>query len=559
MMTPTERAFQYADDVLSGTILAGKWVQLACQRFLNDIERSAGGNWEYEYDAERADKAVRFMERMPHVKGKWAAQKQKLRFEPWQCFIECNVFGWVDRETKLRRFRETFELIARKNSKSTKIAARALFMFVADNETGAEIYSGATSEKQAMEVYHPAWMMAYKTPTLRNRFGIEQSGNTKNPGGMFKTGDMSKFEPLVGKPGDGSNPHFAAIDEYHEHDSDHMVDAMQTGMGAREQPLLSIISTAGTNLGGPCFEKQQEIQKILEGSIEDERIFGIIYTIDEGDQWDDPDNLMKANPNFGVSVFPDFLKAQLSQARRSATKQNAFRTKHLNEWVGAKTAWMNMIAWRKQKRDMKIEDFKGKRCHVSVDLTSKKDVAAVDITFEENGHFYSFKKYFCPEVAAEDNDKYMEFVTAGVLELTDGSMVDQGVIEDYLQELAKDYDVIDFSFDEWQADYMMTRLAALQINVIKFLFRGKYISEPMKYLEAMVLDGKYWHDGNPMTTWMYGNVAAKIDARDNIFPNKARPNDPRCKIDGVTVSIMSLGRWLVSKEPEPEHKLFFFG
>lgn len=555
-MTPSEKAIQYANDVVSGKIPNCKWVKLACQRFLDDLEKT---EWPYEFDAARADKAVRFMEKMPHIKGKWAAKNEKLKLEPWQCFIECNIFGWINKQTGFRRFRTSFELIPRKNAKSTKAAARGIYLFCADGEAGAEVYSGATSEKQAHEIYRPAWMMVNRLGQLRDRFGISQAGNSKNPGTMFVTDDMSKFEPIVGKPGDGASPHAALVDEYHEHDTDHMVETMQTGMGAREQPLLSIVTTAGSNLSGPCFEMQQDMQRILEGVSIDETVFAIIYSIDEGDPWDDPASLIKANPNYNVSVFGDFLNSQLEAARRSASKQNSFRTKHLNEWVGAKTAWMNMVSWQRQRIDMKMSEFKGCPCRVACDLASKKDVIAVDITFEKNMNYYSFKKFFAPEAAAEENEKYMEFVSSKHLELTDGSMVDQEAVEVYLEELKREFNPIDFAFDEWQADYIMTRLMAKGFNVIKFPFRGKNVSEPMKFLEAMILDGKYWHDGNPMMTWMVGNVAAKIDARDNIYPNKARPNDHRCKIDGVAASIMSMARWIATEEPAPEYKMFFVG
>jgi phage terminase large subunit-like protein len=555
-MTPSEKAQAYAQDVVAGRIDVCQYVKHACSRFLRDLERT---DWPYTFDAVKADRAVNWMQLLPHTKGKWSANKQRLILEPWQCFIECNLFGWVNRDTGLRRFRESYEEVPRKNGKSARLAARGLYLLCADGESGAEIYSGATTEKQAYEVFKPAWLMAHKTPALRERYGIDLAGNPKNPGPVYVMEDMSKFEPMIGKPGDGPSPHGALIDEYHEHDSDHMVDSMQTGMGAREQPLLSIITTAGTNLGGPCYEKRRDVIRILEGHAEDETVFGIIFGLDETDRWDDPASLKKANPNYDVSVFGDFLLAQLAAARRSATKQNAFRTKHLNEWVGAKTAWMNMLAWQRQKRALSIDDFVGVPCRMAVDLSSKIDVTAVNLTFEKNGEYYSFSKFFAPESAAEQNDKYREFVTAGCLELTDGSMIDQEVIEDYLVECCEKFKVIDVAFDEWQADYMMVRVSEKKITAIKFPFNTRNITEPMKQMEAMVLSGKYFHDGNPMMTWMMGNVAAKIDKRDNIFPNKDRPNDPRCKIDGVAVALMALGRWIVDKPAEPQYQIFVVG
>lgn len=537
----SERALGYANDVVAGKVPAGLYVRLACQRFLDDLARE---DWPFEYRADLADKAVRFMELMPHTKGKWASKQELLRLEPWQCFAECNLFGWVRKESGLRRFRESYEEVPRKNGKSARVAARGVYLFCADNESGAEVYSGATTEKQAHEVFRPAWQMVQKLKGLRDRYGVEQAGNPKNPGPMYVTSDMSKFETMIGKPGDGASPHAAIVDEYHEHDTDQMVDAMQTGMGAREQPLLSVITTAGSNLGGPCYEKRRDVIRILEGQVKDETIFGVIYGIDEGDAWDDPESLVKANPNYGVSVFPEFLLAQLEQARRSASKQNAFRTKHLNQWVGARTVWMNMLAWQRQKRAFTIEDMKGCPCWMAVDLASKKDVAVLAMLFLKGGEYFVIPKFYAPEKAAEENEKYRDFATDGHMVLTPGTMTDYAFIEQDIKDLAKQVNLQDIAFDDWQANYLITRLSETSLPVVDYNQTVKNMSEPMKEVEARVLDRKLWHDGNPVMTWMMGNVSAKIDAKENIYPRKDNDSDPNCKIDGPVGLIMAMGRAL---------------
>lgn len=542
-MTPSEFAKAYARDVVAGKVPAGKYVRLSCQRFIEDLKNK---DWPYRYDAEKADRAVRFMQLMPHTKGKWSAKKQLLTFEPWQHFIECNLFGWVHKVSGLRRFRESYEEEPRKNGKSIRLAARGLFLFAADGESGAEVYSGATSEKQAHEVYRPAWQMVQKMSALRERFGIEQSGNPKNPGPMYVMQDMSKFETLIGKPGDGSSPHAALVDEYHEHDTDHMVDAMQTGMGAREQPLLSIITTAGSNLAGPCYEKRRDIIRILERQVYDETIFGVIYGLDEGDAWDDPASLIKANPNYGVSVFPEFLLAQLEQARRSASKQNAFRTKHLNEWVGARAAWMNMLAWHRQKRAFSIKDFAGCPCWMAVDLASKIDVAALMMLFLKGGQYYAVPRFYVPEAATQENEKYRDFAAGGFLTLTPGDMTDYAFIEQDIKDLAGIVNLQDVCFDDWQANYLMTRLSDSSIRVINFNQTVKNMSEAMKEVEARTLSRTLWHDGNDVMTWMMGNVTARRDAKENVYPRKENESDPRCKIDGPVSLIMAMGRALSS-------------
>ena len=540
----------------SGRIVVGRLVRLACERFLRDLERT---DWPYRYDDGIADRAVRFMQLMPHTKGRWAAKQERLRFEAWQCFIECNLFGWVHVETGLRRFRESYEEVPRKNGKSARLAARGIYLFCADGEAGAEVYSGATTEKQAHEVYRPAFQMVQKSAGLKSRYGIEQSGNPKNPGPMYVTEDMSKFEPIIGKPGDGSSPHAALIDEYHEHDTDDMVDTMQTGMGAREQPLLSIITTAGSNLGGPCYEKRRDVIRILERQVEDETIFGIIFGIDETDSWDSPESLKKANPNYGISVFEDFLLAQLAQAKRSATKQNAFRTKHLNEWVGARTVWMNMLAWQRQKRVMTVEDFRGVPCWMGVDLASKLDVAALVMLFERGQETFCIPRFYVPEAAVEENDKYRQFATSGDLIVTPGAQTDIAFIEEDIKRFASIVDLRDAGFDDWQANDLMNRLqnTSLKDKVVNFNQTVRNMSEPMKEVEARIIGRRLWHDGNPVMTWMMGNVAAKIDAKENIYPRKESESDPRCKIDGPVALITAMGRALGTREPEKKYQVLF--
>lgn len=544
------RCRRYAEQVLSGVVVAGGYVRLACQRFIDDLARAANDDpaFPYRFDEEAADRVVRFFEKMPHTKGEWAAKGQLFVLQDWQCFIECNVFGWLNTETGSRRFRQVYEEEPRKNGKSQRLAARGIYLFAADKECGSEVYSGATSEKQAYEVFRPAWQMVFRLPELRARFAIDQGGNAKNPGSMFVTTDMSRFETMIGKPGDGSSPHGALVDEYHEHDSDDMVETMLTGMGARRQPLLSIITTAGSNLGGPCYEKRRDIIRILERQVFDETIFGIIYGLDEKDDWSDPKSLKKANPNYGVSVFPEYLLAQLNEARRSATKQNAFRTKHLNQWVGARTIWMNMLSWQRQKREMKIEDMRPFRCWIACDLASKKDVAAVISLIEMPGGFGCIPMFFVPESAVAENDKYREFVTAGAMIETPGNMTDFAFIEEEIVRLSGMLNMQDSCFDDWQANYLMTRLQNRGIRAVEYNQTVKNMSEPMKEVDARVGARTLWHDGNPCMTWMMGNVAARIDAKENIYPRKDNENDPRCKIDGPVALIMAMGRALSNED-----------
>ena len=534
-------AWQYAADVLSGEIPAAKYVRLSCQRFIDDLLRD-----DIRFDESAAQRVCAFYEELPHVKDHWANTQQLFIMQPWQKFTECNIFGWYWADSEKRRFREAFELIPRKNGKSFKVAARGAYTFCADGVYGAEVYSGATSEKQAWEVFGPIREIFKRTEDLAEYFNVEVHAKHLS---TMTTG--AKCQPIIGNPGDGSSPSHSICDEYHEHQDDKQVQTMLTGMGARAMhgsPLMSYISTAGDNLAGPCYEKQLEVQQILDGVIEDDTIFGIIYGIDEDDRWDDESLLEKANPNYGVSVSPDFLKQELVKARRSALKQNEFKTKHLNVWVGARSPWMNMLYWQKQKSDITLEDFAGSKCFVSIDLASKKDLASICILFKRDGIYYAFFKFYAPEAAVEDIPKYREYVTKGEITETPGNVTDYAFIEEELLSLGQAHDVEGFIFDTWQANYLITRMQDKRLPVIEMPMTVKNLSDGMKEAEAQVLDGTLWHNGNTCMTWQVGNVTAKRDARENIYPRKANENDKNCHIDGPVTLIMGMSRWQVERD-----------
>ncbi|EHS1339915.1 terminase large subunit, partial [Salmonella enterica subsp. enterica serovar Java] len=270
-------ANQYARNVVRGKITACQYVIQACQRHIDDMAAEKSKRFRYRFDKDMAEKAAKFIQLLPHTKGEWAFKRMPITLEPWQLFIVCCAFGWVQKGTKLRRFREVYTEIPRKNGKSAISAGVALYCFTCDNEFGAEVYSGATTEKQAWEVFRPARLMCKRTPLLVEAFGIEVNASNLN-----RPEDGARFEPLIGNPGDGASPHCAIVDEYHEHPTDALYTTMLTGMGARRQPLMWAITTAGYNIEGPCYDKRREVIEMLNGSVPNNELFGVIYTVDEG-------------------------------------------------------------------------------------------------------------------------------------------------------------------------------------------------------------------------------------------------------------------------------------
>lgn len=533
-------AVQYAQAVVDGETPAGKFNKLACERFLADLERD-----DIHFDEVRAQRACNFIETLHHVKGRWAAKKERIKLHRVQSFIICNLFGFLDEDGD-RRFTEAYVEKPRKNAKSTLAAGIGLYMLCEDGEHAAEVYSGATSEKQAWEVYGSAHRMAKVNVPLQERYSVEVNARS-----LIVENTFSKFVPLIGKPGDGANVHCALVDEYHEHLDDSMVDTMRQGIGSRTSPLIFKITTAGDNLNGPCYEHRQFAQSVLEGTAEADHLFVCIFHADEDDDWDSVEALEKANPLLDVSKNRKLTLAELAEARRSARKQGAYRTKHLNEWIGAANAWMNMLAWQRQKRDMDVAEYHGAPAYMAVDLAAKKDAVAICVAVPSADEFKTFSWFFAPEGAAENNDKYRDFAISGDMVLTPGAATDFEAVEEKIVELARFFDVRGLAFDEWQAMYMMQRLANRGLEPImkRFPQTRQYLSDPMKRVDALIADGKLWHDGNKCMTWMMGNVMSKEYGKDVVVPIKARPNDPRCKIDGPVTLIMAMG--MADRGPGP--------
>lgn len=538
-MTGVARGHKYALDVIGGKVLACRWIILACQRYLDDLnESNRDKESKYYFDEQAAERTLKFKEMMPHTKGKWAQKRQLLTLEPWQCFFSMNVFGWKVRKTNLRRYRTALLLVPRKNGKSAEAATTGLYMLSADNEYGAEVYSGATTEKQAWEVFRPAKLMAQKTPDFTNYFGVEVNASNINI-----TENGSRFEPIIGDPGDGQSPSCAIIDEYHEHKDDRVVDTMQTGMGAREQPLLLVITTAGDNISGPCYQLQTELQRLLDGVIDNDALFGMIYTIDSGDDWATEEALIKANPNFGVSVGSDFLLARLNDAKNNARKQSIYKTKHLNIWVGSREAYFNVERWIESiDTGLKIEDFYGRECYIGLDLASKVDIAALEILIPMGGDsFVRFGKYYLPEAAIDGgvNEHYMGWAKDGWLTITDGEIIDFHEIKADILDLCSKFQVTELAYDPHQATMLVTDLMAKGVPVIEMRPIVLNFSEPMKQIDGLMRARQIKHNGDPIMSWMISNTVAKMDAKENVYPRKEREEN---KIDGVVAMIMAMGR-----------------
>lgn len=573
-------ATQYARDVVSGEIPSCRWQRLACERHLRDLERDAA-SWRYTWNPEiqapdeldahgrvqnpgkvyrPADRACFFVELMPHVKGDWAARRERLLLGAWQIFVIASIFGWVDRETNKRRFRVADLFVPRKNAKSTMAAAIGLYMLTADNEYGAEVYSGATTEDQAGEVFEPAKRMAEATPEFCQRFGVVVRASN-----ISVAAKNSKFEPIIGKPGDGASPSCGIVDEYHEHPSEDLYDTIKTGMLARSQPLLLMITTAGDDVSGPCYAHQEELQSILEGTIEDERRFGIIFGIDivteregaigqTGDDWTTEAALIKANPNYGVSIDRDTMLADQAEALRNPRKQATFQTKHLNMWVGSSSPWLNLLEWRALgDKSLSIDQFRGEPVWPGLDLANVVDIAGYCKVFRRElaglDHYYAFWRFYLPEARIDDpeNKHYQGWKREGYITATPGNMLDQALIEqDILADQAL-FRMSEIGIDAWGAPGISANMQNAGLTVIAVPQNVAHLSGPMKFIDGLVQSKRLHHCGDPVATWGVSNVSVKPDRNENWFPRRTAKKK---KIDPALMLIIAMSRAMLANEAQ---------
>ncbi len=421
-------------------------------------------------------------------------------------------------------------------------SALALYMLAADGEGGAEVYSLATTRDQARIVFGDAQTMARQSAGFRTRFGVGVGAHN-----LHVLARGSKFEALSaeGSTLDGLNIHFGCIDELHAHKTRTVYDVVETGTGKRDNSLLWVITTAGSNRSGICYEIRTFVTRLLDGVLADDSQFGIVYGLDDGDDWTLEESLIKANPNWGISVRPEVLLPLQAKAMQMPSAVNNFKTKHLNEWVNADTAWMDMRSWdRCADQGLDIESYAGQPCWIGLDLASKTDIAALLLVFahlEIDGGFAVFGRYYLPEdtVHATGNSQYPGWMGSGRLTVTPGNVIDFSWIEADLVDFASRFAIQAVAFDPFQATQLSTRMLAEGLPMIEVRPTVLNFSEPMKTLEALVLQGKLIHDGDPVLGWMVSNVVAHLDAKDNIYPRKERPEN---KIDGIVALIMALSR-----------------
>lgn len=561
-------AASYQAGVLDGSIPACVGVRLACERNRRDLDRQETDGFPYRFDPDVAVRICVMAEMLPHVKGPLAKVIGRddagrtvwnpIVLEPWQCWIFTTMFGWVhastgarrvDLQTSLRRFRVALILVPRKNTKSTMGAIIVLYMLTADGEGGPECYSAATTRDQAKAVAEIVWEMAKRSPAFCEFYGVRVGSETSRS--LAVPANAGKFMPLSADANslDGLNISLAVVDELHAHKTPAVWHVLDTGTGARLQPYIVAITTAGVDVGGICHQKMGYLEKVLDGVAIDETFFGVNYTIDQGDE----DNLAdervqrKANPNWGVSVQPADLARKVAETRHSTAELNNVLTKHFNVWIRTESSWMSATLWQTCKKlGLTLEQLKAFPCWIGVDLAEVRDIAAVMLLFKLAPDAYAaIGRFYLPEATIDKSPtaEMSGWVRDKWLISTAGDQTDFQRIEDDLIKDCDTFNVQSIDFDRALASQMqqglMRRLEPRmgQDAVEKFVLTVKQDSVTMdgamKMAERLVLGKKIEHDGNPAMAWMVSNVVAKRnDVTDEIHPRKAGGKDSANKIDG---------------------------
>lgn len=539
-------AKEYMRGVLDGSVPACSFVKQAVQRQLNDLRRWGPEGGDYYFDEKEASRPCWFIENLTHTKGELAGRA--IHLEPWQCFLLTTLFGWKAKAGN-RRFRSAYVEVSRGNGKSTLLSGIGLFCLCADHEPGAEVYSFATTREQAKIVFGDAQTMARGNRALQEAYGLEVTAHA-----LYVPATNSTFQAksAEGSTLDGLNTHLAIIDELHAHKKRDVFDVVETSLGKRRNSLMVSITTAGVDRAGICYEQRTLVTKILSGSLQDESYFGIIYTLDPDDDWKSGEALAKANPNWGVSVRPEVIRALQAKAIATPSAENNFKTKHLDVWCNADVGWMDMKAWDAcADESLDESDFDGEPCWLGLDLASTSDMTAKVKIFQRKidgaSHYYLFGDYWLPRTAIERgvNSQYQGWEYLGYLHVCEGPVTDFAEIRDSILEDCGRYSVQSVAYDPFQAVQLSKELSDDGVPMVLCKQTVANLSDPMKQFQALVLDHRLHFNGDPVLTWMVSNVVCHVDVKENIYPRKDAPEN---KIDGVVAGIMALSRALLNDE-----------
>ncbi|RMD51720.1 terminase large subunit [Candidatus Parcubacteria bacterium] len=500
----------------------------------------------YYFDKKEARRAVAFFEReLIHIEGECAGQKFKL--EPWQYKIVRRFFGWKNRSDNTRKYRVLYIEIPRKNGKSFFASGFALYFTFADRELGAQVVSAAADREQAGIVFNVAKHEVERNPKLKRLANVYKRSIT-----VPSTASSYQVISAEAYTKHGKNLHAFVVDELHAQPNRDLVDVLRTSMGTRKQPAMIFLTTAGYDRNSICYEYHDYAKKVLAGIIDDPTFMPVIYAAGENDDWRSEQTWKKANPNYGVSIKPEFLRSEYKVAAETPAYENTFKRLYLNIWTEQESRWFNMDKWDACNEKVNYEQLQGELCYAGLDLATTQDISALVLYFpRENKPAVVLPYFWLPEAAVKKRTKvdvpYANWVNAGLIEVTPGEITDYDIIRQRINELNELYHIKQIAIDRWNATQLATQLDGDGFDVVLFGQGYKSMSAPAKELLSLILQRKLTHGDNPVLRWMASNVAVEQDAAGNIKPSKKKSKE---KIDGIVALVMALGIAAAAKQEQ---------
>lgn len=540
------RVAEYVEYVHKHPQLCCKWVKLAVKRFEKDLQRAGTDAFPYVYDERKASVFIRFTELLKQYKDIWAGQP--LHLEPWQVFIFANLYGWVHRDTGLRRFRKAFVYVCRKNGKSTMVSSVLLYDLL--RTSGGEAYCAAVKRDQAKIVWSNVEQMVRQNDILKELLSIYKSSST-----IVCDMKASKLTALASESDslDGLNPSAASIDELAAMKNYSLIQVLQSGIVSRPEPMLFEITSGGTNPRSAGAVEFDRASKILEGVYEDDAFFCIMYKIDKGDSWMNEKCWAKANPNLEISVRLEALKAQCLEARQNPMLEAEFRTKNCGEFLSSEFGWISHSRWEVCMNNVQkypeYEKLRPQDCVAvgAVDMSKRLDFTSFDVCIYHlpSGMFYLKHFFFIPEEQIEDKCKtdsplIRKWISQKYITATSGGVVNYAIMFDRIRECIEKYGIEDILYDPWNAGRLIDEVGPL-CNLIEIRQNLQSLSPMAKDFESAVVKGEIVDD-NPVMSWMISNCDVYKDQSENIKPVKHGGKDSPLHIDGVITSLMALGR-----------------
>lgn len=523
---------KYAEDVLSGKIVAGQYIKLACKRYLSFFERD-----DMFFDTKAVDKAVNFIGKLKHFTGAHASKPFVL--SGWEFWAICAIFGFKRKDNKTRVTRRAFIQVARKNGKSSLLAAISLYCLIADGEANAQVVFAANSAKQAALCFNMA-------STFLS--GLDPKGKLfKRYRDKIKF-DYTKSEIIVTAADatklDGLNVSMFCQDELEEAPNANLWNVLETSQGMREQPLAIAICTAGFDLSSFCYQMRQSNIEILTGKSVDDSTFVAIYELDEGDDVEDEQVWVKANPNLDITIKSDYLRQQLQQAKNNPALHTSVVTKLFNVWLSSSESWIDMNYILNSQKKWEYTDFQDSYAYLGVDLGATSDLTAVSVLVNQEDKFYIRNYYFLPSdclTSSPNREKYKLWKKLGFLNVTNGNVTDYDEVSKKIQIINEQIPITQISYDAWNSSSWAIQMTNLGYNLVPYSQSIGSMNRPSKELQRLIMSGKIVLYPNPIDVFCFQNCVPKYDLNDNLKITKESWNQ---KIDGVVAMVTSLGGFL---------------